>query len=622
MMQIMRDKTQGIIAVIIAVVIALTFILWGAQNYLTTDNKERVVAKVNGKKITQMQWQIAYEQLKREYGFSLDQKTQVQLLKKSVLQQLIKKEIISQAVTKMGFDIGKEQLWAVVSGLSIFQINGRFSFEYFQAIAERVFHSKQAFLDELKIYLLQHQLEEGIVDSEFDLPNEISAVKQLFKQRRDFVYFVISPERFSKTTQVDSADIKKYYEQHQNEFVIPEKISIQYLELSSDGMRDKINPSSEQLEQYYKSHINSFSTPKKWYVTKILLPLPQAADAKALDSAKNKLMQIKAGDDLTKVVGASETKVWLTLNEARSALIPQLDKLTVGQISKPFRTKNGYSLVKVLAVLDGVPEPYKAVAAKVKQGYEREQLAKIFSEANDKLVDLTYTNSDSLEPAAQELGLKIYTTNLVTEAGDKSDKSGILSNNKIIKTAFSEAVLKHGYNSNPVDIGHGKLVVLRIKEHIPEVVQPLDMVRIVIAEKLKIKAMQKKSYDLSQELLAQVRKGKSISELAKQYGLNLVTITDSRRDQDGKDIKLVEAAFSLTKPNTNEFSATVVDLKDGYAVLQLTKVYDSKSHHETAKEIEILKSLPKRLGKFDYQLLIDGLMNKAKIKINKEVEDR
>ncbi|EKE01340.1 MAG: hypothetical protein ACD_21C00156G0007 [uncultured bacterium] len=624
MLQIMHDKMQGWVAGIIAGIIALTFALWGVQNYLHSDSEAQVIAKVNGKKITRLQENIAYEQLKRsetirlEQTFSFDQKAQVQI-KKTIRQQLIKKEVISQAIANMGLDVGQKQLWAIVSGLPIFQTSGRFSPDYFQQITERLFYSAPVFLEGLKSSILQAQLEGGVVGSAFDLPNEIEAVKKILRQRRDFWYLIVSPERFSNTVQVADIDVRKYYEQHQSEFTVPEKISIQYVELSSGDLHSKVEASEEQLKQYYQSHISSFSTPKKWQVTRVLLPLPQMADTKALVNAQKKLSQIKAEDDLTKIAGAQIAKVWLTRNEAGAEVATQFDKLNVGQISKPFRTKDGVSLVKVLAIQSEIAAPYSAVVSKVKQAYKHQQLTQVFSEAHDKLVDLTYTNSDSLEPAAQELGLKIQTTGLVTSAGGSS---GILANNKIIKTAFSEAVLKQGYNSSPIEIGSGKLVVLRIKDHIPEALLPLDQVRATIVGKLKTKEMQKMAYDFSQELLGELRKGKTGSEeLAKKYGFAWNSIINASYGQHN-NAQLVEAAFDLTQPGSNEVSATVVDLRGGYAVLQLTKVYESQSTKEATEKIDIVKYLPERLGKFDYQLLIDGLMGKAKIKRYEEAEDK
>ena len=612
MLQSMREKTQGLIAGIIVTMIALTFMFWGVQNYYGGGDI-RAVAKVNGKKITQRQVRITYEQLKhREMykgDFFLGQKTQARL-RQEALQQLIKEEVISQAINQMGFRIGQEQLWSIVTDLPIFQVNGRFSPEQFQRITERLFYSGQNFLDSMKLAFLQTQLESGIVKSSFVLPNEIEFSKKLLLQRRDFGYFIVPMQRFANVTKVATADIEKYYKQHQSEFVVPEKISIQYLELSAENLRHKVNLAEDKLRQYYQSHIGSFSTPKKWEVLKVSLPLAKQADAKAVANAREKLLQAK--DDLVKVAGAQTTKVWLTRSEADPGFAPQLHKLAVGQVSQPFRTQDGYSVGKVLAVQSETAIPYKEVKDKVKKVYEQQQLAQLFAEANDKLINLTYINPDSLEPAARELGLQLNTTGLTTSAGAKS---GILANNKVVSIAFSEAVLKHRYNSNPVEISPGKLVVLRIKDHVPETVQPLAQVSKTIKGKLAMRIMRHKASALSQELVAKLRKQSAV-ELARQYNFTWKTMTNVEYEQQAKDSALVKAAFALDKPIAGKVAATVVDLVDGYAVLQLLKVYDAKTHATTAKEEQFLKALPVRLGRVAYQLLLDGLMNKAEVKIN------
>jgi peptidyl-prolyl cis-trans isomerase D len=307
----------------------------------------------------------------------------------------------------------------------------------------------------------------------------------------------------------------------------------------------------------------------------------------------------------------------LTKNEAGPDFAAQLNKLGVGQISKPFRTKDGLGLVKVLSIQPEKVKPYKSVRTKVKQAYERQQLAQLFSEISDKLIDFTYTNPDSLEPAAKELGLKVKTTGLITSVGGKS---GITANNKIIKAAFSNDVLEQKYNSNPIEVEAGKLVVLRVGDHIPQSLESLDKVRTGIAAKLKAKETRKKAYELSQQLLLDLKNGKSVSKIVKQHNFVLNTMVNIGRYQySKKTIQLVDAAFDLNKPTPNKLSAAVVDLHNDYAVLRLTKVYESNSPNETKKEKSFLKTLSRRLGKYNYQLLVDNLMNKAKIKVHEEV---
>ena len=531
MLQSMHDKIQGWVAGVIAFVIALTFALWGIQNYLRT-GATQAVAKINGEEITQRQLDIAYEKAKRsemmQHGpdFAFVQKVQARL-KRDILQHLIKKQVILQAATKMGLGVGRNQLRATIAGIPIFQVDGRFSVSRFQQVVGNLFNSEQTFFDDLESSLLQMQLEKGVASSTFVLPSEVELIKKISNQQRDFGYFIVSPERFIKTVVINPDAIKKYYDEHQSEFLLPEKISVQYIELSSDNLRSKVKPNEEQLKHFYQSHIDSFK------------------------SAKVK--------------------------------------------------------------------PYSSVAKEVKQVYERQQLTQAFSEASDRLTDLVYINPDSLDPAAKELGLKIQETELVTRDGVKN---GILLNNKIIKAAFSDPVLKQRYNSNLIEVGSGKVVVLRIKEHVPEKVQPLEQVRAVITQKLREQAAKKSAADLANELLGAIRSGKKQTELASQYGLVWNTTLGAKYGQVGVNAKLIDAVFGLAKPKSQDVSATLVELKDGYAVLRLDKVYDNKSSKEISKIDNNLKVLSAAFGQFDYQSLLDNLMRQAKIEITDKAEER
>ncbi|MBU0743918.1 MAG: SurA N-terminal domain-containing protein [Gammaproteobacteria bacterium] len=628
MLQAMRDKIQGLVAGVIAGLIALTFVLWGVQNYLQSGTSN-VVAKVNGQEITQEQLRLAYERVKRNEmlrfgpGFSFDQKVQAKI-KQDILQQLIKQEVIYRAETKMGLEIGRNQLGAVVASMPIFQSNGRFSPERFGQLMSGLFYSEQTFFAEMERSLLRVQLEKGVAGSSFVLPNEISAIKNIFKQSRDFGYFIVSPERFSKMVQISPDEIKQYYEKHQNDFLLPEKISIQYLELSSNDLQSTVKPTEEQLLQFYKSHIDSFSTQKKWQVTKVLLPLSFKADAKSIESSKNKIngivSQVNEGKDISTL--SSEVKVstiWLSRNELSQEIFVHLDKLAVGQVSVPFRTKEGYNFLKVLAIEPAKATPYAKVADKVKQLYKRQQLTHAVTEANDRLADLVYTNSDTLEPAAKELGLKIKTSELFTSEGGKA---GITANNKVVKTSFSDTVLKQRYNSNLIEIGSGSVVVLRVKDHIPETLQPLEKVRGIITERLKRQIVEKKGSDFANELLQALHDGKTQAQLASQYGLVWNKVLGVKYGQSGANAKLIEASFGLAKPKDKVVSAVIVELGDSYAVLRLDKVYAGQLSKETTKAQNALKSLPEVWGQFEYQTLINNFMHRAKIKIFSEVEDK
>lgn len=626
MLQRMHDKIQGLVAWVFAVIIALTFALWGVQNYLHGGTSS-AAAKVNGEKITEEQFRSAYEQAKYSemlrFGpdFSFDQKMQTKL-KKDVLEHLIRQEVISQAEIKMGLGVTKRQLWAIVTTQPIFQVQGHFSLSNFQHLVRRMFTSEQAFFNNMKNVILRTQLEKGIMNTAFVLPNEIELIKKIKQQRRDFVYFTMPVERFMGKVSVDPGAMQKYYDEHHSEFLLPEKISIQYLELSADSFK-KAAVTPEQLKHYYQSHIDAFSTPKKWQITRVLLPLSAKADAKAVVNAKEKIEemahQLKDAAKSTSIgKGAHITTSWVTRNDVPQDLTMQLDKLDVGKVSTPFRTKDGYNLIKVLARQEPKVTPYENVATKVRTAYEHQQLTQAFSEASDKLSDLVYTNSDSLEPAASELGLEIKETGLVTRAGKKE---GILANNKITTAAFSDAVLKQRYNSNLIEVASGKMVVLRIKDYVPEKLLPLAQVQNSIVEKLQHEEAQKQASSLADDVLQALNSGKTEAEIAHQYNLIWRKLSGVKSDEiNNVPPHLIDAAFSLPRPHAQKISATKINLEKGYAVLRLDRVYDEAAPKNDAEVNNTIKLLPEKFGQYEYQTLIDTLMRQAKIEVINKTE--
>ena len=102
----------------------------------------------------------------------------------------------------MGMAVTKNQLLMIASGMPMFQVEGVFSPKRFQRFVQAMFGSERDFFAELEKSFLQMQLEKGIVRSSFILPDESEYVKKMLKQRRDFGYFAISPDRFVKAVNV------------------------------------------------------------------------------------------------------------------------------------------------------------------------------------------------------------------------------------------------------------------------------------------------------------------------------------------------------------------------------------------------------------------------------------
>lgn len=603
MLQNLRERMQGVVSTVIISLVCITFALCGAQYYSQHNSGEKVVAKVNGTKITEAQLKLAHERLKLRQNFNVGVPGE---LKKLALQQLINDRVMSGSIKKMQIVVGKNQLKTVIATLPVFQEQGRFSRNKFHEVLTRMSTTESDFLAHLRHTFLSSQLERGQIDSEFVLPTEIDTALRLFEQRRDFGYFVVNSEKFKPLSPTNEA-ITAYYKQHANEFTTPEKISVAYLQLSTDDLTKTINPDGAQLQNFYRDNISNYFTPKRWQVLQI------TESEKKLNDIKN---QINTGVAFEKFMSAKKPANWLVAGKMPIEFIGQLEKLSIGEVSAVFKSQDGYNIIKLIAVQPAKNLPYASVNDQVRKDYINKQAGQSFVEKMDRLADLVYTNSDSLQPAATKLNLEVKHSELFAR-NTKGD--GLLANAKVLSAAFSEPVLKQGYNSNVIELEPGKVVVLRLNERVPETVQPLPIVTPKIIEKLQESSKKQQATEISNKVLAALQHGDDPKQLARQYGLIWHTVDKAARNDKTVDNKVVGAVFDAISAKQSTNAVKRVDLVNEFVIAKVLNIYPGNPQQVSAeRRKEVTTELQKSYGRYIYQLWVDKLRHMASVKIEVE----
>ncbi|MFX8516232.1 peptidyl-prolyl cis-trans isomerase, partial [Acinetobacter baumannii] len=82
-----------------------------------------------------------------------------------------------------------------------------------------------------------------------------------------------------------------------------------------------------------------------------------------------------------------------------------LENLSVGAISAPIVSGQGVLIFKVIDKKPAELMPFNSVKASVAQALKEQKATQLFADASDKLNNLTYTNPQSLVPAAKALGI-------------------------------------------------------------------------------------------------------------------------------------------------------------------------------------------------------------------------
>jgi peptidyl-prolyl cis-trans isomerase D len=623
MLQKMREKIQGIIATVIIVILCLAFGLWGVQYYLKGRGSSNFIAKVNGIKISRAQFQTAYDRAKQNImaqtggEFVLSQEQQ-QKLKQQVLQQIINNQIIAQQAAKLKLSIIPAQVSSVLASFTSFQVNGQFSAARFQEMLGRMLYSKSQFLNDLKQNMLVDQLQVGIAYSNFCLPNEVADAIKLVRQQRDISYAIIPLTKFKNIINISENDIQSYYQKNQLQFALPEKVSINYIELTAASMNSKVKYNEEDLQKYYDDNLASFSRPKSWQISAAFIPLARNAGSKEVKQAEQSITAMehkaKSGVSLSKLDPEHANPVWVTSDQVVSSLAPVLASLKEGDISSPIKTPEGFYLIKLLKKRPAATMPYAKVKDQVRKSYIQQKTNQLFDEASQKLSDLSYTNSNSLNPAATELGLKIKSTDLFAAEGEKS---GLLANQKVVKAAFSDNVLRQNYNSDLIEINPGDIIVLRVKEYQSQVIKSLTEVKSLIAARLYDEAAKQEAQKLGAKLLQELHQNKSLMQAAKEQGLFLKTLYKMGYSNKPKgDADIFQAALLLPMPMDNIPSYGGVALKDGsYAIIAVNKVYLGDPKQVGSKQISALTAnMAEAFGQMDFNLFTNKYIKNAKIK--------
>ncbi|MFM8444417.1 MAG: SurA N-terminal domain-containing protein [Methylococcus sp.] len=601
MLQAIRDRAQGIFAWVMLLAVGVPFALWGIQNYIET-GKENPAATVGDREIFDREVTRAYEQtLNSLVGIEdFDEKN----LRKQALESLVNDEVIAQSAEARSLVVTDNEAREVIKTLPYFQTDGKFDKDKYKVMLSSQGLSPEQFVAQVRRGLLAEQLQRGVTESAFVTTTEADLFQRLKDQERDLAYAKIAPVPATRT--YTDAEVEAYYREHVQEFKNPEKVSIQYISLSLEDLAKDVQISDEDLHKLYDEQKASFQTPERRKVSHILIPL-QGGDQTADKAARDKAMAtreriVSQGEDFAAVakdvsgdpVSAKKGgDLGFLVKEAQEPSFTQAaEALAAGQISDPVKTSFGYHLIKVTELVPSKLKPFDEVKQELRNTTQRNRAETTFYERGQKLAEQTFEHPDSLEAAAQQLGLKIQETGLFTrEAGE-----GLAIDETIRKTAFSEDVL-NGRNSEPVELENQKAIVLRLKEHHASSEKPLAEVREGIIAHLRDEAARADAAKRGQELVQAVRGGKTLKEAAQAMGLTVVKTGPIRRDNHELPAELIRSAFTAGRPEAGKIATAQVALQDGsQLVYSLLEIKEGSHVAKDSKEAEAVNQYIARNG--------------------------
>ncbi|MGR2679765.1 SurA N-terminal domain-containing protein [Chromobacterium haemolyticum] len=553
--------------------VALTFVGFGVGSYEAASD-DPYLAKVGSSKI-----------YKRDLDRALEGQPTDPASRQAALENLIRQELLLSDAHDRGVTVSPEQLRKVIASIPAFQDNGKFSPERYREFLQNRYPSPEAFETQVKRDLvLQSQLT-GIAGTEFVAGTVVNRLAGLLGEGREVRSLLLKPADFAAEVKTDEALLKAFYDANLKRFRVPERVKLDYVLLSQDALAQGVKPSDAELQKYYEEHKAEFSNEQR-RASHILLTV--AKDAKPEQKAK-----IKAeAEALLKDVRANPAR-FAELAKAKSQdpgsaanggdlgffghgmMVKPFDdavfRMKPGQISEVIETEFGYHIIK----LDEVKaQDFTEVKAAIAEKLQRQQAGSLFRSQVDKLTELAYQQGDSLKALQEQLKLQPQHSDWLSRGKPAADP--LLNSPKVLEAAFSEDVLKKKHNSEPVDIGNNRLLVVRVAEHQPERQQSMDEVRDVIKAELVAKEGAKLAEKKGQALLAELKAGKGDG---KAWGESKTLL---RRDPAGLPIADARAVFAAQAGKLPAFAGAKRDNGE-YALYRIDKVIPAPAASEAER---------------------------------------
>ena len=621
MLQNIRDNSQGWIAKTIIGVIVALMALTGFDAIFQATTHSQDAAKVNGDTISQnelsqavdMQRRQLMQQLGKDFDASLlDEK----MLREAALKGLIERKLLLQGAKDAKFSFSEAALDQVILQTPEFQVDGKFSPERFDQVIRQLGYGRLQFRDMLAQEMLIGQLRAGLAGSGFVTDSQVEAFARLEKQTRDFASLTFKAD--PAAVKVTDEEIKAHYDEHAKEFMSPDQVVIDYIELKKAAFFDQVKVDDEALQALYQKEIANLAEQR--HAAHILIEVnDKLDDAQAKARIEEIKQRLDKGEDFAKLAkefsqdpGSAATGGDLGY-AGQGVYDPAFEEalyaLNKGQVSAPVRTDFGWHLIKLLDVQAPEVPTFASLKDKLTRELKTQQVEQRFVEATKQLEDAAFEASDLAQPAS-DLKLTVHTSAPFGREGGE----GVAANRAVVTAAFSPEVLDEGANSSAIELDPETIIVLRAKEHLKPAQLPLENVAAAIRTQMTKERASAAAKAHADELIAGLREGKTALDQPVD-GQAWKVVEAATRGQESIDPAVLQALFRMPKPAAKDKPTfTTVTLRDGSLVLVRLNGVNEAAAPTDEEKAQYRRFLASRVGQQDFAAYRKQLETQADIK--------
>lgn len=639
MLQALREKSSGWIATVILGLLIIPFAFFGVEQVFS-QRSETFAAKIEApptwwrtapdwwvvrkafwqkEEISVDEFRSAFERVRQSQRASAGENFDVSEFesidnKRRILELLVDERVMRMSTDREGFAIGDAQVRQTIESIPDFQVDGKFNLQRYRLmLASRAPPMTASQFDEqIREDLKQQMLTRQLQGSAFVTNVEGQRLIALLGEKRDVSYAVL-PAPPADTAPVAAAEIASWYKAHPEDFRSPEMVTIEYVDIDGAALPLPAAIDEDSLKAQYLQDKARFVEPEQRLTSHILVKVDAAADAAARKAAEAKAQDLfnkakAAGADFAALArqysedeGSKEgggDLGWIAKNGQMVKLFEDAVFATAaGTISGPTKTDFGWHIIQVREMKPGHEKPFDEARPELELMLAETARERAFNDLTGMLVDEVMKSPSTLAPAASAAKLPVQKLGPFA----RGQGTGIAANSAVLRAAFSDELKQNRQVSDLIEIAPNHSVLIRVVEHTPDRVQPLDKVGLQVVAAVRADRARKAIETEGEVVLARLKKGESLATIANEKKWIVTNMPGIPRGAPTPTSDANEAYFQVSAPAAGKRSPGKILSQDGQMIIfEVTKVAQGDNSEITPEiRANFLRELAPRIGEQD-----------------------
>jgi len=602
MFESIRKHAKGLMFLLLLLVIP-SFILVGIdRNYFS--NPSVVVARVDGHDITQAEWDNAHrnqsDRLRAQMPDIDAQLLDSPAARYTVLENLVRERVLLAAARNMHLMTSDASLARALQAIpeiaDLRKEDGTLDVAAYRVLVGRQGMTPEGFEAGVRQQLSANQVLNSLESSAFNSQAQAQLAFNALLQRREIQLARFDATDFVAQVTPSDEDLETYYKAHTDAFQQAEQATIEYLVLDVDAVKKDIHISEDDLRSYYEENKERFATQEERRASHILISASQSSPATERTQAKAQAEALLA--QVRKNPGSFAEVAKKSSQDPGSA--PNggdLGFFTTGAMVKPFEeavfalhkgdisdiveSDFGYHIIHLTDIKEARLPSFEERRAALEAELRQQQAQTQFAEVAETFSNAVYEQPDSLQGAAESLGLEIQTEAGITRT-PQPQHTGALAHQGFLQALFQPEAIQGKNNTEAIEIGPQRMAAGRIVEYQPAMLLPLEQVK----EQVRTRYIAEQSAQLARQAgQAQLAAWRTAPQDAasKEGALLSEALTVSRDQTAEQPLTIINAA--LRAPIDSLPAWEGVDLgAQGYAVIKINQVLEREPHPQEQLE--------------------------------------